>query len=346
MIDRRGTIVWRVLFGVVMAVLLIGIFLAYTSTQREYATGERSQALADDLSRTAFSALPRHQPTYDLPESIEKSPYKLKIENDIVVVKITGGGLEGKEYRSSVGVDLEVKNIPEPGETFHAQGQVDKVFIDSSPLDPPKEELLSTKIPEPTDFYEFARDNPKEATGIISAYFHVRQLYPEEENLDVKSYEWETHNILKVRVTSVGNFLITIQVSGHENSEDIGSISSSWIVRELETSSENTPYTQSCPSIGKSHYSGWLYSPEAVVSLFQERTWRSTTDNQIITFPQALDWKCASVTTKISTFPTWRFEFSTSEKNNIIHFAAIPWAPYENRPGFTMESEPELEAIR
>lgn len=346
MIDSRGTIVWRVLFGVIMAVLLIGIFLAYTSTQREYATGEKSQALADDLSRAVFSALPRHQPTYDLPESVGNSPYELEVENDTILVKITGGDLDGKEYRSSVGVDLKIKNIPEPGGTFHAQGNVNEVFIDNTSLDPPKKELLSAETPNPTDFYDFAKENPKGATGIISAYFHALQIYPERENLDIKSYMWENSTVLKVRVTSTGSFLTTIRVSGYENSENIGSISSSWIVSKLEISSKDTSYSQSCPSIKKSLDSGWLYSPKEVLSLFRERTWKSTIDNQIITLPQDLEWNCATATTKVSTYPTWRFEFSKSESSNIIHFAAIPWAPSENSPGFTMESEPQLEALR
>lgn len=342
--NDKGSIIWRVLFGVVMAALLIGILIAYTSTQRRYAAGGEAQQLATSLSKTAFSALPRQKQTFDLYKSVGRSDYKVIVENDTFSIKVLGGGQEGKEYRSSVGVDITVQPPPpEPGETLYMQGAGDIVIVSSSPVEPPEENLTSPSTYEPPDFYGFAKENPKEATGIISAYYYAKQNYSGEKSIDIQDYKWKSSS-LNVRVTAGGDFLTTVEISGGKNSENVGLINETWIVTKIENTKNDISNTLSCPSVKEAHMTQWLYPPDEVSSKILKRTWKKTADNEIVTLPDNLNPIAASATTNVSTYPTWRFEFESDGTPYILHFAAFPWEFSENQPGFILESKPDLEA--
>lgn len=331
----------------IMATLLLGVFLVYASTQQEYAVGEEAQSLSNHLSKTAFSALTKQQSTHKLPSAVGKSNYELDIENNTFVVRIIGGAQEGEEYRSAVGIDLDVRGpMPEAGDTLYAQGRADRVIISSSPIEPPKEEVISPENFKPPDFYEFAKESPRVASGIIASYYYARQKYPNEENLDIESYEWESKKKenFRAKVASPGNFRRTIRMVGRENSEEVGLISSAWIVEELESLTDGAPLDNACPSVREAHSSGWLYSPDDAKKNLTGRTWQTVGENEIVKPPEDPSPKPASVTTNVSTYPAWRFDFESGGKRYVLYLGAMVWAPDENRPGFVFESKPDLEA--
>lgn len=346
--NDRGSLVWRIIFGVVMAGLLIGIFLAYTATQREYAAGEKAQNLANDLSRTTFSALAKRQQTFDLPPAVGEADYELDIENNTFIVRVLDKDQKTREYRSGIDLDLEVRSLPGPGDTLYAQGRRDEVIISSSPIEPPQGELTIEPSPEPPDFYEFAKDDPRTAAGAIASYFHIRELHSGRD-LDVKSYKWENEGTLLTRITSDGETVTGVRVTGHMDRDGVGLIRRAWIVTGLEDTEEKVEEKvegSNMPSIREAHSTGWLYPPEEILTQLRERTWRRKDDDRILSPPDNLDWGAASVTTDVSTYPTWRLEFESEGSHYVLHFGALAWDPGENRPGFVFESDPDLEAVR
>ncbi len=342
--NDKGSIVWRILFGVVMAGLLIGIVLAYTSTQREYATGKEAQTLASNLSETAFSAVNNQQQTFQLYEAVGNSNYELDVENNTFIVKILSGDQQGKEYRSTLGIELEVRdNLPDPGETLYLGGTGEKVILSSSEISLTKREISETEAFKSPEFYEFSKQNPKTATGLISAYFYARQHYT-EENLDVTTYKWESSSILKAEIVQNQNYLTTLEVRGEENSDNVGYIDNVWTVNNIENSTEDIQNGKTCKSVENAYLTGWLYSPEKVESQLKNRTWRRYSDNEVVNIPQNIEGKASTVTTNVSTYSSWRFEFEANDNLYILHFGAMPWKIDENKPGFVFESKPKLVA--
>lgn len=329
----------------VMAALLMGIFLAYINAQHEYVAGKEAQSLADHLSRTAFSAAIGEETLYELPSSVGSSSYELDSKNNNFIVRITGGAQKGNEYRSSVGIKLEVRSLPGPNETLYAQGRADKVIISSTKIEPPVQEKISPENFVSPQFYRFSKTNPKAATAILASYFFAEENYPNRENLDIKSYEWQSNDTLNARITEDDNFLTTVQVFLHENEENVGFIDQSWIVYRLEKIENNLDLENSCPSVKKAHSGGWIYSPREIKNRFLDRTWRMPENGTIVNLSGDPNPLAASATTNISTYPTWRFEVSFKGDKYVLHFAAMAWNPLENQPGFAFESEPDLEAV-
>lgn len=343
MLDERGRLIWRVLFGVIMAALLLGIFLIYTSTQNDYAIGSEAQTLADDLSHSVFSALTGQEQILDLPDTVGNASYELDMENSTFIVRITGGEMTGKEYRSTVGIKVELKSLPEPGHTLYARGAEKMVVISSTPT-APEEGPKPKKSFETPEFYQFAKNNPRAAAGIIASYYYARERYSQGENLDLRKFEWNSQDELKVRITSSENISEIIKVSGRENHDTLGQVENSWIISNLEPVSSAMSDPKSCPSVREAHETGWLYPPEEILSHLLGRTWKRTSDNRVLDLTEKVERSGAAVTTKVSTYPVWRYDFSQSTKC-LIYSTIMPWNPQENMAAFVFESKPDLRAI-
>ncbi len=344
MLDESGSLVWRILFGVVMAALLIGIFLAYSTTQKQYRVGEEAQTLANSLSKTAFSTLPKKSQTFNLYKSVGGANYELKIENQNFVVKIIGGR-KGAEYKSGIGAKLEKRGtLPDPGGKLYLRGQINRVIVSSSPI-----EVGVLPEPGPTEtyqdnFYEnLAKENPRTASGIIASYYYARNNYPDEENLDVEGYFWKSKNELATLVSSDENFSVPIVLRGVRY-ENTGKIDNSWAVENHIIGNAGGNNFVSCPSIANAHRTGWVYSPERVINLIQSRNWVDSENNNL-GIPNELDPKASAVTTDVSTYPTWRFKFESGGDRYTFYFSAIPWKYSENTAGFVYESVPELRVV-
>ncbi len=343
--NEKGSIVWRILFGVVMASLLIGILIAYTSTQKEYTTGGEAQTLADSLSETAFSAIEGQQQTFQLYKAVGKSNYELDIENNTFIVRILGDKQEGREYRSTVGVELKIRdNLPEPGKTLYLRGTGEKVIVSSESITLSKEELKEPENYEAPEFYTFSKQNPKTSTGIIASYFYAKKNFS-TDNLDIKGFRWKSSK-LEVRVIGGKNYLTTLEVQGEKNNDNVGYIDNLWIVTNVTTADNKIQNYNHSPSIEEAYRKGWLFSPEQAKETVKGRTWKRTSDNKTIEISQTIDEKASAATTNISTYPTWRFEISKGNQMYIFHLAAMPWEYSEEDPGFAFESEPEMVAER
>lgn len=319
------------LFGTLIAILLAGVFYMQLTKQREFEVGAQAQELADDLARTCSSVLPGQQPTLDLPSRLAGSSYELEIDENhsTFIVWITGGTEEGESYWTVANVGLRVENRGfAPGGKVYFMRSGDVVVVSASPIEAPQENIFPTPSGEPPDFYYFARENQREATAIIAAYFEVSQ--------DIDAYEWEDSNLILVRAGS-----ILVRIQGYENEEDIGLIGNAWIISNIENYAGELTAAIPCPSPENAYSSGWLYSPSQALGYLRSRTWRRTSDNSIVAIPSDALVRAATVTTNVSSYPTWRVEW----ENYIIHYQTGPWWHAENTPGFVFQSEPELEAL-
>ncbi len=319
------------LFGVLMAILLAGVFFMQLTKQREFEVEAQAQALADDLARTSFSALPGQQPTLDLPSRIAGSSYELEVDENrsTFIIRITGGTGTGESYWGMANVELQVENASfAPGEKIYFMRSGDAVLISASPIEAPPENILPAPSGEPPEFYYFARENQREATAIIAAYFEVSQ--------DIDAYEWESGDSILVRAGS-----ILLRVQGYENEENVGLVDNVWVISNIENYAGKLTSATPSPSVENAWKSGWLYSPSQALSYLRSRTWRRTSDNSIVAVPSDALVQAAAATTNVSTYSTWRVEW----ENYVIHYQTGPWWYAENTPGFVFQSEPELEAL-
>jgi hypothetical protein len=319
------------LFGVLMAILLAGVFFMQLTKQREFEVGAQAQALADDLAKTCFSALSGQQPTLDLPLQLAGSGYELEIDENrsTFIVWITGGTGTGESYWTIANVELRVENT-----SLTAGGRVyfmcsgDVVRVSASPIEALPENILPTPSGEPPEFYYFARENQREATAIIAAYFDVSR--------DIDAYKWENSDSILVRAGS-----ILLRVQGYENWENVGLIDNAWIISNIENYAGEFTDSFRCPSVENAYLSGWLYSPAQALGYLRSRTWRRTSDNAVVNIPNNASIRAAAAATNVSTYLTLRVEF----ESYILHYQAMPWWYLENTPGFVFQSEPELEAV-
>lgn len=178
---------------------------------------------------------------------------------------------------------------------------------------------------------------------MTAAYFHAVKLFPGGE-VDITEYEWKDPNTLSAQVTLGGMASGLVRITGHNESQDVGHIKDAWIIDSRENYSGTIKGTD-CPSIENAVSSGWVYSPNQMLRLLKERTWRRTADNQIIAIPENVEPTPSAATTNVSTYPTYRFEFTSGTTNYKLHFGLMPWKANENQPGFAFESEPEVEAF-
>lgn len=319
------------LFGTLMAILLAAVFFMQLTKQREYEVGVQAQALADDLARTCSSVLLGQQPTLDLPSRLAGSSYEIEIDENrsTFIVWITGGTGEGESYWTVANVVLRVENRGfAPGGKVFFMRSGDVVVVSASPIEAPPENIFPTPLGEPPEFYYFARENQREATAIIAAYFDASH--------DIDTYEWESHNSILVRAGS-----ILLRIQGYENEEDVGLVDSAWIISNIENYAGELAGVVHCFSQENAYSSGWLYSPSQALRYLRSRTWRRTSDNSIVVIPSDALVRAATVTTNVSSYPTWRVEW----ENYVIHYQTGPWWHAENTPGFVFQSKPELEAL-
>jgi len=319
------------LFGVLMAILLAGVFFMQLTKQREFEVSAQAQALVDDLAKTCFSALSGQQPTLDLPLQLAGSVYELEIDENrsTFIVRITDGTGAGESYWTVANVGLQVENTSlAPGGRVYFMCSGDVVLVSASPVEALTENVLPKPSGEPPEFYYFARENQREAAAIIAVYFDLSR--------DIDAYKWENSDSILARAGS-----ILLRVQGYENWENVGLVDNAWIISKIENYAGELTDALPCPSVENAYLSGWLYSPAQALGYLRSRTWRRTSDNAVVNIPNNASIRAAAATTNISTYFTWRVEF----ESYILHYQAMPWWYLENTPGFVFQSEPGLEAV-
>jgi len=336
-----------ILFGVIVAAMLAGIFIMQYNRQLEARVDEQAQALANDLARISFTTFSREQPSFLLPRNLGGSDYELSVDNNTstFIVHIKAGKQSGMSYYSTANVSLSLENSSfVPGGNVYFQRRGDNVVVSSSPIAAQEENLLPPVTATPPEFYGFAKENAKVATAIAAAYFSTLENTPakDEDNnpLDVLGYE-PGENVLVQLGYRGGENLFGVKVSGYENENDIGKVDNSWIVTSLTIDNDNLASPIICPSVENAYDSGWLYSPTEVLAYLRSRTWRRVDDNLIVVVPANALVQAAAAATNVSTYPTYRVTF----EGYVLHYQAMPWWAQENSPGFVFQSEPELEPV-
>ena len=334
-----------VLFGVILAFLMAFLFISLYSQQLNAQVDEQANALANNIAQTAFFSLSRGQAIFDLPRDVGGSPYTIRAQdNSIFVVTITGGRRAGNNYSASVNAKVVGGNqdFP-PGGRLYFMRSGGTIIMSATPIEAENIEAPAENIsPTPPQFYYFAKENAKEASALIAAYYYTLE--------NVVDYQWENENSMIVRTDSS-----VLRVNGYENNDNVGLIENiwlienSWIVLSVE-SLENVENVvsgllengwENSPSVENAWKSGWLYSPSQALEQLRGRTWRRVIDNVMVTVPSDAIIRAAAATTNVSTYPTWRVEWQ-SDNYYVIHFRAMPWWEEENTAGFVFQSDPEL----
>ena len=327
-----------ILFGVIVAAMLAGIFIVQYNRQLEARVDEQAQALANDLARISFAAFSREQPSFLLPRNLGGSDYELSVDENssTFIVHIKAGKQSGMYYYSSANITLMVeKSDFTPGGSVYFQRSGDNVIVSSSPIAAPQENLPPPVTATPPEFYSFAKENAKAATAITAAYFEARNRYP-NENIDVSAW-WENENNLLAQITSNGeNFVF--RVTGSEDNTVVDKVENAWTV-DLVDNVAGIENATPCHSPDNAYRSGWLYSPAEVLVYLRSRTWMS--DDTPVVIPENALVKAAAATTNVSTYPTYRVAFD----DYTLYYQAMPWWAQENSPGFVFQSEPELEPV-
>jgi len=336
-VDEAEHMPFYILFGVIVAAMLAGIFIVQYNRQLEARVDEQAQALANDLARISFTAFSREQPSFLLPRNLGGSDYELSVDENssTFIVHIKAGRQSGMSYYSAANVSLSIENsnfVPSGGVYFQRRGN--NVVVSSSPIAAQGENILPPATATPPEFYGFAKENAKAATAITAAYF----AFENYSQADATGYKIEGDNVL-VRI-SFGGENLYFKVGGYENRDKVGNVDNSWIV--TSPTPDNLASVITCTSVENAYASGWLYSPAEALAYLRSRTWMSG-DTPVVVPANALV-RAAAATTNVSTYVTWRVEWQ-ADVYYVLHYRAMPWWAQENSPGFVFQSEPELEAI-
>lgn len=319
------------LFGVLMAILLAGVFFMQLTKQREFKVDTEAQALADELAKSCFLALPRQQSSISLPLLLAGSSYEIEVDenNSTFIVHITSGARKDESYLAAANVELRVTNDNfVPGGKIYFQENDGVVIVSALLIPAPSENVKITLEENAPSFYHFAKENQREAAAIIALYFDTSQ--------DIDAYKWENDNSILIHAGST-----LFRVQGYENEENVGLVDNTWIVLNIENCLEEFTDAVSCPSAENAYLGGWLYSSQQTLNYLRARVWRRMSDNVVVEIPIDTSIRAAAVTTNVSTYPAWRITFD----NYVIYYRAMPWHWAENTPGFVFQSEPSLEAV-
>ncbi len=339
-LDQGGgtTFPLLVIFGVLLAFMMTFVFISVYDQQLNARVATEAESLAEGLAQTAFQSLSSGTlTTYDLPSNLGGSEYTVKItDNSTFVVTITSGRKAGSSYGAVVNARILIENSNfEPRGKVYFMQQGGQLVVSSSEISLTAENVFITPTATPPDFYHFAKENAREAAGIAAAFFEHRAANP-AENSDVTSYAWAGDNLL-VEVTVNGDSSIGYRVGFVENSVYVGSITSSWVVVQVENT-DNLTSGENSPSIENAYSTGWYHSSGAVINHLRSRTWNLTSDNSILSVPAYATIAASSSTTNVATYPTWRVTFD----NQTMVYRGMPWWEAENTAGFIFQAEPEL----
>jgi hypothetical protein len=360
-VDDAENMPFYILFGVIVAAMLAGIFIMQYNRQLEARVDEQAQALANDLARISFTAFSREQPSFLLPRNLGGSDYKLSIYENKFIVHIKAGKQSGMNYYSTANVSLSIDDNYHnfvPGGSIYFRRSGDVVIVSSSQENLPPENLPLPATATPPAFYNFAKvkENAKAATAIAAAYFFALENFALENKstkdnnnnpLDVWGYE-NGENVSVQLWYKGGKNIFGVKVSfryeNYENTENIWKVGNAWIENGL-TIKENligTIVNLSVEniSIENAYASGWLYSPTEVLAYLRSRTWENENGDRLVV-PADAQVRAAAATTNVSTYPTYCVTFD----GYVLYYRAMPWYWDEDQPGFVFQSKPPLEAV-
>ncbi len=188
-----------ILFSVVMALLLCGIFAIQVREQRKVAIDEQAQSIVDDIARACFAVLTRQQLSYPMPASIGGCSYELEVDNQTIALRMLDGLRRGQSYCSIVNVAIEVRSLASPGGVLYLMRQGDRVIISADPIEAEISRIEQPTADIPPEFYAWAKENQIEAAAMVAAYCYAQNRYApmrEGKLLDVIGYARDGEDIL------------------------------------------------------------------------------------------------------------------------------------------------------
>ncbi|MDI6643382.1 MAG: hypothetical protein QMD95_04985, partial [Candidatus Hodarchaeaceae archaeon] len=128
-----------VLFGVLLAWMMAFIFISIYDQQLNARVDEQAGALADDLAKTAFTALSGGQPTVELPRDLGGTTYTIEVQdNNTFIVRIVAGRRAGYTYSAVVNATVTIENQDfSPGGRVYFMRSGDKVVVSAAPIEAP-----------------------------------------------------------------------------------------------------------------------------------------------------------------------------------------------------------------
>ena len=135
--DEAEHMPFYILFGVIVAAMLAGIFIVQYNRQLAARVDEQAQALANDLARISFTAFSREQPSFLLPRNLGGSDYELSVDENTstFIVHIKASRQSGMSYYPTANVSLSIENpnfVSSGSVYFQCRG--DNVVVSSSPI--------------------------------------------------------------------------------------------------------------------------------------------------------------------------------------------------------------------
>jgi hypothetical protein len=352
-VDDAEHMPFYILFGVIVAAMLAGIFIMQYNRQLEARVDEQAQALANDLARISFTAFSREQPSFLLPRNLGGSDYELMVDNNTstFIVHIKAGRQSGMSYYATANVPLIKENFnPVPGGSVYFQSASGKVVVSSFLIGGENRRPPAAENATPPDFYNFAKENAKEATAIAAAYFFVLENFVHENKpikddnnnlLDVLRYNLD-ENTVQIGYRGGANLFgvkVSFKFENYESMDNIGKVSNAWIVTDITINLDNLGSATTCPSVENAHDNGWFYENTEVLAYLRSRTWMIG-DTPVVVPENALV-RAAAATTNVLIYPTYRVTF----EDYVIYYRAMPWYWKEDQPGFVFQSKPPLEAV-
>ncbi len=345
--DNDGRMVWRILFSIIMASLLVFVFVIYYNSQQRANVSGEAQGLADSLAKSSFSALSTGQNIYQLPEDVGGSPYSLEISENrnIIKIKITGGDQKGELYVSSVNADISAENLPEIGNRVYITNRNGDIVFSKMRILPTEKNIFNSLKSNPSKFYKFSRENTKISVAIIGSYFYGKSKYPEKDDFDIVGYGRKNENVFLIRASDGDDFSTNMEVEGKiflENDEMVEKI---WIVENISLTDKKIENMRNCPSIKESYSSGWTYSSKQVLKYLRGRAWEWIREKENIQIPENVEISSSLIYNKNGEYPAYRVSFEEKNQKFNINYQSMPFYYRENKPGFLFWSIPRMEPI-
>jgi hypothetical protein len=256
------------------------------------------------------------------------------VDNSAFVVSVTAGRRAGSKYSAVANVTLRLDGTLTPGGRAYFMRSGGLLVVSGTPVQAVAENFAAAPSGTPSQFYNFAKNNPKEAAGIMASYFQLLRNEP-GASWDVLAYRWDGGSL--VAQAAAPGKSSTLRASGAENTVAVGFVENSWVVSAVENA-ENIGSFTSSPSPENAYLGGWLHSQDMVVEHLRSRSWKKLQDNAVVSIPATVSVKAAAVTTNVSTYPAWLVTF----EGQAIYYRAMPWWEQENTPGFLFQSSPAL----
>lgn len=316
------------IFTVISAFLIVFVLVTVYNKQVAMKIDEKASALISDLSWRAFQSF--HTGVtgkIDLPKDIEGHGYRLKIQQNNFVLELLEGPLRGKLYVVGLPFDIISDNsIFSRGETAFFKRSGEKLLVCSSVSGSQENENVRI-TPNPPEFYFFAKNYPREAAGILAAFFHSGK--------DIVQYSWLDNHALYIVTEDNESFALRFR---REDFQYTG-----WDLQEIEilTIEETTESTEAeeCPSPAEALFVGWVISPEFALYSLRSRTWVDR--NGPVEIPANVKISMSCILTRSGRYPAWCISF----ENKIIFYRSLFWWWAENEPGFLMQSMPTIYPV-